>query len=93
MPLCSQDFQHLSPVDGIKGLPKVNESYYCRKLICFFCKPAQSQNISNRDSANSESILVSPKVTVQYRSNSIEDKSIVRFGHKRAETSSSVVAT
>ena len=64
-------------------------------MICFdaFYKPAQSQNMSNRGPANSESILVSPKVTVQCRSNSIEDKSIVCFGHNRAETYSSVVAT
>ena len=80
-------------MDGIKGLPKVNENYYCRKFICFdaFYKPAQSQNISNHGPANSESILVSPKVTVQYRSNSIEDKSIVRFGHNRAEIYSSQI--
>ena len=49
--------------------------------------------MSNRGPANSESILVSPKVTVQCRSNSIEDKSIVHFGHNRAETYSSVVTT
>ena len=82
-------------MDGIKGLPKVNECYYCWKLICFdaFYKPVQSQNLSNCGPANSESMLVGPKVTVQYRSNSSEDKSIVCFGHNRAETYSPVVAT
>ena len=59
-------------MDGIKGLPKINECYYCWKLVCFdaFYKPALGQNVPNR-----KSILVSPEVTIQYRSKPIEDLS------------------